>query len=141
MCIKPAGSRRRVFLLRRPALAGSAGPIWMLVCHSPSAILSLPAFVSRSPPDNSCMYPSWISRTLCSAGIAWCVKPLAQCCNEANSSWVNGGADKPCAITQICAPDSPFSSEQSCHNQTDQIPKMAIPIWRLPGTGSGVGLA
>src|ERR1700694_3566630 len=32
----------------------------MLVGHSPSAILSLPAFVSRSPPDNSCMYPSLI---------------------------------------------------------------------------------
>ena len=30
----------------------------VLVGHLPSAILSLPAFVSRSPPDNSCMYPS-----------------------------------------------------------------------------------
>jgi hypothetical protein len=37
----------------------------VLVGHLPSAILSLPAFVSRSPPDNSCMYPSWISRSLC----------------------------------------------------------------------------
>src|SRR5258708_31939486 len=25
-------------------------------------------------------------------------------------------------ILQICAPDSPFSSEQSCHNQTDPLP-------------------
>jgi len=66
----------------------------------PSAILSLPAFVSRSPPDNSCMYPSWISRSLCSAGIARCIKPLAQSCNETNSSWVNGGAG---AIPRICA--------------------------------------
>src|SRR5713226_4430855 len=68
--------------------------------HSPSAILSLPAFVSRSPPDNSCMYPSLISRSLCSAGIARCIKPLAQSRNETNSSWVNGGAG---AIPRICA--------------------------------------
>ena len=65
----------------------------VLVGHLPSAILSLPAFVSRSPPDNSCMYPSWISRSLCSAGIVRCIKPLAQSRNETNSSWVNG-ADK-----------------------------------------------
>ena len=56
--------------------------------------------VSRSPPDNSCMYPSWISRSLCSAGIARCIKPLAQSRNETNSSWVNGGAG---AIPRICA--------------------------------------
>jgi hypothetical protein len=72
----------------------------MLVSHLPSAILILPAFVSRSPPDNSCMYPSWISRSLCSAGVARCIKPLAQSCNETNSSWVNGGAD---AIPRVCA--------------------------------------
>jgi hypothetical protein len=60
----------------------------MLVGHLPSAILSLPRFVSRSPPDNSCMYPSWISRSLCSAGIVRCIKPLAQSRNETNSSWV-----------------------------------------------------
>ena len=70
--------------------------------HLPSAILSLPAFVSRSPPDNSCMYPSWISRSLCSAGIVRCIKPLAQSRNETNSSWVNG-ADKSEFIFQICA--------------------------------------
>jgi hypothetical protein len=74
----------------------------VLVGHLPSAILSLPAFVSRSPPDNSCMYPSWISRSLCSAGIVRCVKPLAQSRNETNSSWVNG-ADKSGFIFQICA--------------------------------------
>ena len=74
----------------------------VLVSHLPSAILSLPAFVSRSPPDNSCMYPSWISRSLCSAGIVRCIKPLAQSRNETNSSWVNG-ADKSGFIFQICA--------------------------------------
>jgi hypothetical protein len=77
------------------------------VGHLPSAILSLPAFVSRSPPDNSCMYPSWISRSLCSAGIVRCIKPLAQSRNEANSSRVNGGAEKPCAILRICAYGGP----------------------------------
>jgi hypothetical protein len=46
------------------------------------------------------MYPSWISRSLCSAGVARCIKPLAQSCNEANSSWVNGDA---AAIPRICA--------------------------------------
>ena len=65
----------------------------VLVGHLPSAILSLPAFASRSPPDNSCMYPSWINRSLCLAGIVGCIKPLAQSRNETNSSWVNG-ADK-----------------------------------------------
>jgi hypothetical protein len=74
----------------------------VLVGHLPSAILSLPAFVSRSPPDNSCMYPSWISRSLCSAGIVRCIKPLAQSRNETNSSWVNG-ADKSGFIFQKCA--------------------------------------
>jgi hypothetical protein len=74
----------------------------VLVGHLPSAILGLPAFVSRSPPDNSCMYPSWISRSLCLAGIVRCIKPLAQSRNETNSSWVNG-ADKSGFIFQICA--------------------------------------
>jgi hypothetical protein len=87
-----AGSWRRVV----PRAFG------VLVGHLPSAILSLPAFVSRSPPDNSCMYPSWISRSLCSAGIVRCIKPLAQSRNETNSSWVNG-ADKSGFIFQICA--------------------------------------
>jgi hypothetical protein len=74
----------------------------VLVSHLPSTILSLPAFVSRSPPDNSCMYPSWISRSLCSAGIVRCINPLEQSRNETNSSWVNG-ADKSGFIFQICA--------------------------------------
>ena len=78
------------------------GAFGVPVGHSPSTILSLPAFVSRSPPDNSCMYPSWISRSLCSAGIVRCIKPLAQSRNETNSSWVNG-ADKSGFIFQICA--------------------------------------
>jgi hypothetical protein len=74
----------------------------VLVGHLPSAILSLLAFVSRSPPDNSCIYPSWISRSLCSAGIVRCIKPLAQSRNETNSSWVSG-ADKSGFIFQISA--------------------------------------
>jgi hypothetical protein len=54
----------------------------------------------RDRPMASCMYPSWISRSLCSAGIARCIKPLAQSRNETNSSWVNGGAG---AIPRLCA--------------------------------------
>jgi hypothetical protein len=83
-------------------LVGVTRAFGVLVGHSPSAILSLPAFVSRSPPDNSCMYPSWINRSLCPAGIVRCIKPLAQSRNETNSSWVNG-ADKSGFIFQICA--------------------------------------
>ena len=86
----------------RSKLVGVPRAFGVLVGHLPSAILSLPAFVSRSPPDNSCMYPSWISRSLCSAGIVRCIKPLAQSRNETNSSWVNG-ADKSGFIFQICA--------------------------------------
>jgi hypothetical protein len=78
----------------------------VLVGHLPSAILSLPAFVSRSPPDNSCMYPSWISRSLCSAGIVRCIKPLAQ------------------SRLRRCR-----SSQSSCHNQTDPLP--GFPSGRL----------
>jgi len=37
---------------------------------------------------------------LCSAGIARCIKPLAQSCNETNSSWVSGGA---AVIPRMCA--------------------------------------
>ena len=83
---------------------GPQGPqgVGVLVGYLPSAILSLPAFVSRSPPDNSCMYPSWISRSLCSAGIVRCIKPLALSLNETNSWWVNG-ANKSGFIFQICA--------------------------------------
>lgn len=85
--------------------------------HLPSAILRLPAFVSRSPPDNSCMYPSWISRSLCSAGIVRCIKPLAQSRNETNSSWVNG-ADKSGFIFQICASGS---AVQASHPATIKL--------------------
>jgi hypothetical protein len=77
------------------------GAFGVVVGHSPSTILSLPAFVSRSPPGNSCMYPSWISRSLCSTGIARCIKPLVHSRNETNSSWVNGGGAG--AIPRICA--------------------------------------
>jgi hypothetical protein len=96
----------------RSKLVGVPRAFGVLVSHLPSAILSLPAFVSRSPPDNSCMYPSWISRSLCSAGIVRCIKPLAQSRNETNSSWVNG-ADKSGFIFQICASALPFKPD-SC---------------------------
>ncbi len=46
------------------------------------------------------MYPSSISRALCSDGMR-CIKPLAPSRNETNSSRVNGGADG--AILGICA--------------------------------------
>jgi hypothetical protein len=78
--------------------------------HFPSAILSLPAFVRRSPPDNSRMYPSSTSRFLCSVGIVRCTKPFAQARNEANSSRVNGGADKRCVILRICPYGGPFQA-------------------------------
>ena len=81
----------------------------------------LPAFVSRSPPDNSCMYPSWISRSLCSTGIVRCIKPLAQSRNETNSSWVNG-ADKSGFIFQICASGAAVQARFVCHNQADLLP-------------------
>ena len=58
------------------------------------------------------MYPSWISRSLCSTGIVRCIKPLAQSRNETNSSWVNG-ADKSGFIFQICASALPFKPD-SC---------------------------
>ena len=100
----------------------------VFVGHLPSAILSLPAFVSRSPPDNSCMYPSWISRSLCSAGIFLCIKPLAQSRNETNSSWVKRrrqiGAHSPNMRLRRCR-----SSQSSCHNQTDPLP--GFPSGRL----------
>jgi hypothetical protein len=65
----------------------------------PSAILILPAAVKRMPPKTSSMYPSSISRALCSDGMR-CIKPLAPSRNETNSSRVNGGADG--AILGIC---------------------------------------
>jgi hypothetical protein len=74
----------------------------VLVGHLPSAILILPKPVSRSPPKTSSIYPSSISRALCSSGME-CIKPLAQSRNETNSSRVNGGADELWAIPRICA--------------------------------------
>src|ERR1700682_4718427 len=52
------------------------------------------------PPKTSSMYPSSISRALCSDGMR-CIKPLAPSRNETNSSRVNGGADG--AILGICS--------------------------------------
>jgi hypothetical protein len=72
------------------------------VAYLPSAILILPKPVSRSPPKTSSIYPSSISRALCSAGMR-CIKPLAPSRNETNSSRVNAGADKTWAIARLCA--------------------------------------
>jgi hypothetical protein len=103
-------------------MVGAPRAFGMLGCHSPSAILCLPALVSRSSPGNSSMYPSWISRSLCSGGIVRCIGPLAQLRSDTNSSWVSGGTDEPCAIPQICARNRPFSSNNPRHNQTDPLP-------------------
>jgi hypothetical protein len=67
------------------------------------------------------MYPSWISRSLCSAGTVRCIKPFAQSRNETNSSWVNG-ADKSGFILQICASGAAVQARFVCHNQTDPLP-------------------
>src|SRR5258705_8246842 len=74
----------------------------------PSAILILPALVSRMPPKTSSMYPSSISRALCSDGMP-CIKPLARSRNETNSSRVNGGAVG--AILGICSYGGPDQAE------------------------------
>src|ERR1700680_4137376 len=74
--------------------------IWPFQVGQPSAILILPALVNRMPPKTSSMYPSSISRALCSDGMR-CIKPLAPSRNETNSSRVNGGAVG--AILRICS--------------------------------------
>ncbi len=61
------------------------------------------------------MYPSSISRALCSDGMR-CIKPLAPSRNETNSSRVNGGADG--AILGICA--------EGGHDQAG----FRFPLWR-----------
>src|SRR5665213_4295951 len=80
-------------------LASKVG-FWSFRVGQPSAILILPALVNRMPPKTSSIYPSSISRALCSDGMR-CIKPLAPSRNETNSSRVNGGADG--AILGICA--------------------------------------
>jgi hypothetical protein len=83
-------------------LVGVTRAFGVIARHLPSAILILPKPVSRSPPKTSSIYPSSISRALCSAGMR-CIKPLAPSRNETNSSRVNIGADKTSAIRRICA--------------------------------------
>src|SRR5260221_7196702 len=61
------------------------------------------------------MYPSSISRALCSDGMR-CIKPLVPSRNETNSSRVNGGADG--AILGICA--------EGGHEQAG----FRFPLWR-----------
>src|SRR5258707_15442111 len=60
------------------------------------------------PPKASSMYPSSISRALCSDGMR-CIKPLAPSRNETNSSRVNGGAVG--AILGICSYGGPDQAE------------------------------
>jgi len=82
------------------------------------------------------MYPSWISRSLCSAGIVRCIKPLAQSRNETNSSWVNG-ADKSGFIFQTCASGAAVQASHpatTCHNQTDPP---GFPSGRLISSNEG----
>src|ERR1700692_4891204 len=85
-----------------PGLANLALKVgfWPFQVCQPSAILILPALVNQMPPKTSSMYPSSISRALCSDGMR-CIKPLAPSRNETNSSRVNGGADG--AILGICS--------------------------------------
>jgi hypothetical protein len=83
-----------------PANLVSKVAFWSFQVGQPSAILILPALVNRMPPKTSSIYPSSISRALCSDGMR-CIKPLAPSRNETNSSRVNGGADG--AILGICA--------------------------------------
>src|SRR6266851_3700973 len=83
-----------------PANLASKVGFWPFQVRQPSAILILPALVNRMPPKTSSMYPSSISRALCSDGMR-CIKPLAPSRNETNSSRVNGGAVG--AILGICA--------------------------------------
>ena len=74
----------------------------VVVGHSPSTILSLPAFVSRSPPDNSCMYPSWIGSVgLCvRLGLPGASNPWRSPAMRQILRGVNGGAG---AILRLCA--------------------------------------
>src|SRR5712675_1290414 len=94
----------------RPAAANPASKVgfWPFQVGHPSAILILPALVNRMPPKTSSMYPSSISRALCSDGMR-CIKPLAPSRNETNSSRVNGGAVG--AILGICSYGGPDQAE------------------------------
>src|SRR5450432_3571971 len=92
--------RSRISMIDLASWLGSTRAFGVIAGHLPSAILILPKPVSRSPPKTSSIYPSSISRALCSAGMR-CIKPLAPSRNERNSSRVNGGADG--AILGICS--------------------------------------
>ena len=109
-------------------------PFGLIQSHSHSAILSLPGFVSRSPPDNSRIYLVGSVGLCIRPGL--CIKSLAQSRNETNSSWVSSGADKPCAIPRICASDCPFSNNAATikvtHYQLTQCPVGVLVIGWLP---------
>src|SRR5262245_28754011 len=86
-------------------------PFGLIQSHSPSAILSLPAFVSRSPPDNACTYPSWISRSLCAAGIARCINPWR---SPATRQILRGSVVvQTSLVPRICASDCPLSDNDA----------------------------
>jgi len=51
-----------------------------------------------------------------------CIKPLAPSRNETNSSRVNGGADKLCAIPQICAYGGQDQVGFDCLTQKSPLP-------------------
>src|ERR1700692_3697123 len=90
----------RISANARPANLALEVGFWPFQVCQPSAILILPALVNRIPPKTSSMYPSSISRALCSDGMR-CIKPLAPSRNETNSSRVNGGPVG--AISRICS--------------------------------------
>src|ERR1700738_4341964 len=121
------GSVRMLLTLSMVTLAVTPGPanlaskvvFWPFQVCQPSAILILPALVNRMPPKTSSMYPSSISRALCSDGMR-CIKPLAPSRNETNSSRVNGGADG--AILGICA-----------YGRPDQAGIRRFPRWPVSG--------
>src|SRR6266850_906221 len=105
----------RISANARPANLASKVGSWPFQVGQPSAILILPALVNRMPPKTSSMYPSSISRALCSDGMR-CIKPLAPSRNETNSSRVNGGAVG--AILGICSYGGRDQAEFVSHNQT-----------------------
>jgi hypothetical protein len=109
--------RSRISMIDLASWLGGTRAFGVIAGHLPSAILILPKPVSRSPPKTSSIYPSSISRALCSAGMR-CIKPLAPSRNETNSSRVNGGADKTWAIPRICAHGWP---DQASHPATIKL--------------------
>jgi hypothetical protein len=136
--------RSRISMIDLANRLGSPRAFGVIAGHLPSAILILPKPVSRSPPETSSIYPSSISRALCSAGMR-CIKPLAPSRNETNSSRVNVGADKTWAIRRICAYGWPV---QASHPATIKLThyhlearRGAVVRGQPPGISSSSGFA